>query len=244
MIKARANPELQTRDTSQLVAVTLLRSPIGEKPKTRGTIRALGLRTIGDTRVHINGPVVEGMIRGAGRLVRVDLLKGSVEPLSEPFPTRPIEMDYALEGGSRGMFKVRDGEVFRVELRETTKSRAVSWSTNGCASNFFKAMYDAGGPDCQVSIVKETVIVDLRPWQPAYPDAILSSSSKVLLLRVQKNGESMVWERQRGERLPFDGELWIQLAAGQRSTFMGFARTTKANGWVEHVEKILEGGPF
>ena len=52
--------------------VTQTRSTIGTKPKQRGTLRALGLRRIGQTVEHDDSPQLQGMIRMVARLVRVE----------------------------------------------------------------------------------------------------------------------------------------------------------------------------
>jgi large subunit ribosomal protein L30 len=54
------------------VRVTQVRSAIGQTEKHRGTLRALGLRKIGQTAEHDDGPVLAGMLRKVRHLVRVD----------------------------------------------------------------------------------------------------------------------------------------------------------------------------
>ena len=54
------------------ITVTLLRSRIGEKPKTRGTLRALGLSKIGDTNVLPDRPEIRGMIARVPHLIDVE----------------------------------------------------------------------------------------------------------------------------------------------------------------------------
>ncbi|MEZ5171074.1 MAG: 50S ribosomal protein L30 [Acidimicrobiia bacterium] len=54
------------------VRVTLTRSTIGTKPKQRGTLRALGLRTINQTVEHTDGPALRGMIDKVSHLVNVE----------------------------------------------------------------------------------------------------------------------------------------------------------------------------
>jgi large subunit ribosomal protein L30 len=54
------------------VRVTQVRSSIGQTEKHRGTLRALGLRKIGQTAEHDDGPVLAGMLRKVRHLVRVD----------------------------------------------------------------------------------------------------------------------------------------------------------------------------
>lgn len=55
--------------------VTLTRSTISAKPKTRGTVRALGLRKIGDTNTLPDRPEIRGMIRRVPHLVTVETVE-------------------------------------------------------------------------------------------------------------------------------------------------------------------------
>ena len=52
--------------------VTQVRSTIGVKPKARGTMRALGLRGIGQSNVLPDRPEIQGMIRKVSHLVTVE----------------------------------------------------------------------------------------------------------------------------------------------------------------------------
>jgi large subunit ribosomal protein L30 len=52
--------------------ITLLRSPIGEKPKTRACVRTLGLRKIRQTVERPDTPDVRGLIARVRHLVEVD----------------------------------------------------------------------------------------------------------------------------------------------------------------------------
>jgi large subunit ribosomal protein L30 len=54
------------------VRITQVKSPIGETQKHRGTLRALGLRKIGQTVEHDETPVLAGMLRKVRHLVRVE----------------------------------------------------------------------------------------------------------------------------------------------------------------------------
>ncbi|MGH9021548.1 MAG: 50S ribosomal protein L30 [Acidimicrobiia bacterium] len=56
----------------EMLGVVLVKSAIGEKPKTRGTLRALGLRKIDQRRVHRDGPVLRGMLARVAHLVEVE----------------------------------------------------------------------------------------------------------------------------------------------------------------------------
>lgn len=53
------------------VTVRQTKSAIGNKPKSRGTLRALGLRKIGDTNVLPDRPEIRGMIARIPHLIEV-----------------------------------------------------------------------------------------------------------------------------------------------------------------------------
>ena len=52
--------------------VTLRRSVIGEKPRTRASVRALGLRKLHQTIEHNDTPDVRGMLHKVRHLVEVE----------------------------------------------------------------------------------------------------------------------------------------------------------------------------
>lgn len=54
------------------LSVTLTRSVIGEKPKTRATVKGLGLRKIHQTVEHDDTPDVRGMVDKVRHLVEVE----------------------------------------------------------------------------------------------------------------------------------------------------------------------------
>jgi large subunit ribosomal protein L30 len=54
------------------LAITQVRSEIGTQSRHRGTLRALGLRRIGQTVQHEDSPQLQGMLRIVARLVRVE----------------------------------------------------------------------------------------------------------------------------------------------------------------------------
>lgn len=53
------------------ITVTQVRSGIGVKPKTRGTLRALGLGRIGKTNTLPDRPEIRGMIARVPHLITV-----------------------------------------------------------------------------------------------------------------------------------------------------------------------------
>jgi large subunit ribosomal protein L30 len=52
--------------------ITQVRSEIGQSPRHRGTLRALGLGRIGQTTERDESPQVAGMLRKVNHLVRIE----------------------------------------------------------------------------------------------------------------------------------------------------------------------------
>jgi len=52
--------------------VTQIRSSIGQNPRNRGTLRALGLGRIGRSAEHDESPQLAGMLRKVRHLVRIE----------------------------------------------------------------------------------------------------------------------------------------------------------------------------
>lgn len=62
---------------AQKVKVTLAKSPIGKMPEHRATVRALGLRKVGKSRVFDRGnAAVAGMIRSVSHMLKVEEVNG------------------------------------------------------------------------------------------------------------------------------------------------------------------------
>jgi len=59
------------------IRVRLTRSPIGQKPKARKTVKALGLKKLRSTVVHGATPPILGMVRAVSHLVEVEELDSS-----------------------------------------------------------------------------------------------------------------------------------------------------------------------
>ena len=55
-----------------MIKVTLTKSIIGAKPNQKATAASLGLRKIGDSVVHAEGPVLDGKIKVISHLVTVE----------------------------------------------------------------------------------------------------------------------------------------------------------------------------
>jgi large subunit ribosomal protein L30 len=56
---------------SKKIEVTLVKSPIGYSLRQKNTVRALGLRRLGQTIEHTDSDVVRGMIQKVSHLVKV-----------------------------------------------------------------------------------------------------------------------------------------------------------------------------
>jgi large subunit ribosomal protein L30 len=54
------------------IKLTQVRSAIGQSPRHRGTLRALGLGKIGRTKEHDDSPAIAGMLRKVRHLVKVE----------------------------------------------------------------------------------------------------------------------------------------------------------------------------
>ena len=59
-------------DTSRVLHVTQVRSAIGTQPKHRGTLRALGLRGIGQSNDLPDRPEIRGMLARVPHLITVE----------------------------------------------------------------------------------------------------------------------------------------------------------------------------
>ena len=57
---------------SNALKVTLVKSPIGYSTRQKGTVRALGLRRMGQTVEHDDTPVIRGMIKKVSHLVNIE----------------------------------------------------------------------------------------------------------------------------------------------------------------------------
>jgi large subunit ribosomal protein L30 len=59
-------------EEAKKLRITLVRSGIGYSVKHKATIRALGLRRLNQTVEHVDGPVLQGMLRMVEYLVKVE----------------------------------------------------------------------------------------------------------------------------------------------------------------------------
>jgi large subunit ribosomal protein L30 len=57
---------------AKTLSVTLVKSPIGQKPKNRATLRSLGLRRMHQTVRHDDTPDMRGMLHRVRHLVEVE----------------------------------------------------------------------------------------------------------------------------------------------------------------------------
>lgn len=57
---------------AKTLKITLVKSTIGNKPKTRKTVEALGLTKLNKTVEHTDNPAIRGMIARVNHLVKVE----------------------------------------------------------------------------------------------------------------------------------------------------------------------------
>ena len=60
------------KSKEKTLTITLRRSVIGEKPKTRATVEGLGLRKINQSVSQADNPVIRGMVAKVSHLVEVE----------------------------------------------------------------------------------------------------------------------------------------------------------------------------
>jgi len=60
------------KKSAKKLHITYVRSAIGYSRRQKGTIRALGLKRLGDTVEHEDTPVIRGMVHKVQHLVQVD----------------------------------------------------------------------------------------------------------------------------------------------------------------------------
>ena len=54
-----------------MLKITLIKSPIGYKPKAKATVAALGLRKLNQTVLKLDTPQIRGMVNKINYLLRV-----------------------------------------------------------------------------------------------------------------------------------------------------------------------------
>ncbi|MBN2552165.1 MAG: 50S ribosomal protein L30 [Spirochaetales bacterium] len=62
------------------IRVRLKKSPIGQKPRARKTLKALGLKRLSSSVEHEATPQILGMVRTVAHLVEVEQLSGKGSP--------------------------------------------------------------------------------------------------------------------------------------------------------------------
>jgi large subunit ribosomal protein L30 len=71
-MSAQAAKTATTKTNEPRLVVTQIRSAIGSKPKHRGTLRALGLRGIGQSNDLPDRPEIRGMLARVPHLISVE----------------------------------------------------------------------------------------------------------------------------------------------------------------------------
>ncbi|MDB4125896.1 50S ribosomal protein L30 [Candidatus Marinimicrobia bacterium] len=53
------------------IQITLIKSPIGYKPKAKKTLEALGLKKINQSVIHVNNECINGMVNKIDYLIKI-----------------------------------------------------------------------------------------------------------------------------------------------------------------------------
>ena len=72
MVKKKGKAETKTKNKGKTLTITWIKSSIGYSKRQKGTIRALGLRRLGDVVEQEDNPVIRGMIDKVSHLVQVE----------------------------------------------------------------------------------------------------------------------------------------------------------------------------
>ncbi len=64
--------DMNSRDRSGKLRITLVKSPIGYSERQKRTVRALGLRRLNQTVEHTDSPDIRGMVKKISHLVTVE----------------------------------------------------------------------------------------------------------------------------------------------------------------------------
>jgi len=58
-------------ENNKKIEITLIKSPIGYKPKAKKTLEALGLKKINQSVIHISNECINGMINKIDYLIKI-----------------------------------------------------------------------------------------------------------------------------------------------------------------------------
>ena len=60
------------------IKITLVKSTIGSLENQKANVETLGLRKLGQSRVHDDNPVIRGMINKVSHLVKIEKVEESI----------------------------------------------------------------------------------------------------------------------------------------------------------------------
>ena len=60
-----------------MLRIKQIKSSIGSNKRQKGTLKALGLKKLGDFVIHEDNPVIRGMIRKVAQLVETEEVSGN-----------------------------------------------------------------------------------------------------------------------------------------------------------------------
>lgn len=199
----------------ELVVVVQQRSSISQKPKARRTLVALGLRRIGDSRVHRVHPSLKGMVRNVDHLVRVAPV-GPSHAVSKPGVRRSVDTkprsgtgghapateevpmsvsQYKTLAGDSAMFVGLDDENW-VSVEPVGRYVTVTWTTNLRAAGAVRAL------EPFLVRPKAAVVYDADAARSVDPDELLLVVQKLspTALRLDGDDWSVTWQSLPGPR--------------------------------------------
>jgi ribosomal protein L30 len=221
------------------VRVTQVRGTSGQKPKTNSTLRALGLRGVGSARYHrVDGTLV-GMLRRVEHMVKIEPVLGEVKELSPSLSTAPTT--YELPGKRQGEIRASpSGRRYRIEDRGDTV--AVAWQPEAHLRRVFQRIHDIGESGSSFIVVKNGQITEQIPWRKALPLPILESPSKVELVRLDTETETITWERAESDDIV--GEIQVLVGrsgwSGLSPLLTGTASRDVTGAVLQSVEDVTK----
>lgn len=235
-------------DEPDWIEVVQIRSAISEKPKARGTLRALGLRGPGSRRTHQARPEIYGMLHrvshlvtftersSVGKIVRVTpALTGAPQRGGEP-------IRYKLGDWGEGVLHCsRRGSPYRFEDRGEFKS--VAWAPDGRLSlSALLGLLISSSPDAPSAVIAKNGVSKVRLIPNHLPVEVLRHPGRIQLLRLDAPNEddptcSVSWEQSvaDGPR----GKVSVMFRAGGEPTALRVLKNTAPSDVFQELRSVL-----
>ncbi len=221
------------------LVITQRKSAIGEKPKTRATLRSLGLRGVGSTRTHVSTPALVGALNRIPHLVEVREVLGSAVPTAPRLNRENVGLKYLLAKGDEGRIElVSGGQLVRIEDR--TDGLAVGWKPTGSIGASVRSLYLAGEPGDEFRAVKHDRRLAQSPWSGFVPTWLLESPKAIRVARLDGESHSFIWERLTDEDR--NGEFVALIDGSELHRLRRLMSTTAHPSAFDEVENLVNRG--